>query len=278
MKVVFLDIDGVIQPRTQHRHEHRFQIPALCEKLTEMINNGFDYAKLNEENHLAQYDIGAVYFDWETNSVQYLRQLLDKNDAKIVLSSDWKEKGIDMMRILLDIWHLGDYLYGMTDTILWDNGDRCPKDIDHMKIWDYWRKREEERSPAFKAAKEVFLENLKKEDGGRDYIESRCIEILEYLDRHREITGYVVIDDLDLENVLKGHFVRTYPHIKEPDFKKAMDILSKDDGPYPLPKEAVTEQLIAYRNKYINPETFTPYYFHIPQEILEELEEEEKNR
>jgi len=278
MKVVFLDIDGVIQPFTQYRFEHKAQMPALCEKLNEMINNGFDYAKYNKENSLAPYDIGAVYFDWETNSVQYLREMLDKNDAKIVLSSDWKEKGTDMMRALLDIWRLGDYLYGITDSILYTSGAECPEDMDEKKIRDYWWKRERQRRDAFKSVEKVIVENLKKEDNGRDYIDDRSIEILEYLDRHREITGYVAIDDRDLERGLKGHFVETRSHIKEENFKKAMDILSKEDGPYPLPKEAVTERLVAYRNKYLNSESFTSYYFHLSKEILEDLKDEEKNR
>jgi|GEM_PF-590233 len=277
MKVVFLDIDGVIQPFTQYRFEHKSQMPALCEKLNEMINNGFDYVKYNKENSLAPYDIGAVYFDWETNSVQYLREMLDKYDAKIVLSSDWKEKGTDLMKALLDIWHLGGYLYGITDSILYTSGAECPKDMDEKKIRDYWWKRKLQRYDAFEPVKEVILENLKKEGDGRDYIDERCIEILEYLDRHREITGYVAIDDRNLERGLKCHFVETRSHIKEEDFKKAMDILNLEDGPYPLPKEAVTEQLVAYRNKYNDPEPFTSYYFHLSKEILEDLEDEEKN-
>jgi len=53
------------------------------------------------------------------------------------------------------------------------------------------------------------------------------------------VSSFIFFFDLD-------HFVETRSHIKEENFKKAMDIMS--------------------------------YYFHLSKEILEDLKDEEKNR
>ena len=37
MKVVFLDIDGVLQPRTSKRQEHRKEIPAFCRMMDKRV-------------------------------------------------------------------------------------------------------------------------------------------------------------------------------------------------------------------------------------------------
>jgi len=80
--VIFLDIDGVLQPvSSQKRFEHdreqlrrdlaaRFEDPA--------------YLDMNE------YDLAAVYYDWRPTSVERLRRLCADFGAEIVVTSAWR--------------------------------------------------------------------------------------------------------------------------------------------------------------------------------------------
>ncbi len=43
MKVVFLDIDGVLQPRTNKRGEHRKEIPAFCRMMDKRMKGLYHY-------------------------------------------------------------------------------------------------------------------------------------------------------------------------------------------------------------------------------------------
>ena len=82
-RIVFLDIDGVLQPTSsQKRFKH--DLVALRERLAERL--GAEYREVNE------YDLGAVVHDWHTGAVARLRALCDEHDAKIVVSSDWRER------------------------------------------------------------------------------------------------------------------------------------------------------------------------------------------
>lgn len=102
-KVVFLDIDGVLQPPTaQERFNH--DMDALKEELAE---------KYHDEHFLEldKYDVAAVYYDWSESALRHLRNLLSYCDAEIVLSSDWRfSKTIEDMRTLLKIHCLNEYL------------------------------------------------------------------------------------------------------------------------------------------------------------------------
>lgn len=57
----------------------------------------------------------------------------------------------------------------------------------------------------------------------------RGTQVKSWLDRHTEVTNFVVLDDeSDFSNMM-GHLVKTDPHIglTEADVKKAIDILKK---------------------------------------------------
>ena len=83
MNVIFLDIDGVLQPTSsQKRFEH--DLVALRESLAERF--GAEYREVNE------YDLGAVVHDWHPGAVARLHALCDDHDAKIVVSSDWRQQ------------------------------------------------------------------------------------------------------------------------------------------------------------------------------------------
>jgi hypothetical protein len=102
-KVVFLDIDGVLQRGiAQDRFNH--DLDGLKCKLSKEYNDdtflGMD-----------KYDVGAVYYDWNKLSVDVLRDLLNDCNAEIVLSSDWRmSKDLTQMRALFKIHKLDKYL------------------------------------------------------------------------------------------------------------------------------------------------------------------------
>ena len=101
VRVVFLDIDGVLQPTaSQKRFGH--DLVALREDLADRY--GAEYREFNE------YDLGAVVHDWEAGAVARLRALCADHDASIVVSSDWRlQRSVAQLRALFrlhDLHHL----------------------------------------------------------------------------------------------------------------------------------------------------------------------------
>ena len=81
LRIIFLDIDGVLQPNwSQKRFGH--DLEALRENLTERF--GAEYREMNP------YDLGAVVHDWHTGALARLRGLCEDHGARIVISSDWR--------------------------------------------------------------------------------------------------------------------------------------------------------------------------------------------
>ena len=105
-KVIFLDIDGVLQPATsQERFQH--DMDALKAELA---------VKYDDEHFLEldKYDVAAVYYDWDENAVRLLHDILRHCDEEIVLSSDWRQtKNLEDMRTLMKIHNLDQYLTDM---------------------------------------------------------------------------------------------------------------------------------------------------------------------
>jgi len=99
-RVIFLDIDGVIQGySSQKRFDFIKEIPALQKELTE--KHGVDYLSYDK------YDVGAVYYDWDPHAVCLIKKILDETMAMIVISSDWRltEGGLQRMK---DLFRLHD--------------------------------------------------------------------------------------------------------------------------------------------------------------------------
>ncbi len=105
--VVFLDIDGVLQPGVS---QNRFDY--------DLIQTRADIAEKMKDNaylELDKYDVGAVYYDWHEQAVKNLRRLLEYYDAEIVISSDWKRsKSLDQLKLLFRLHQLDEFITDMT--------------------------------------------------------------------------------------------------------------------------------------------------------------------
>lgn len=259
MKVVFLDIDGVLQPHgSRNRFSHMKEIGELCEKLHEQ-NPSFDYANWVENVKFADYDVAAVYYDWDIPSVERLCKVLDTTGARIVLSTNWKEKGLEPMRALMAMHGLDKYLLTIT-----------AYEPMHVEVPEYnsmrgncdefmkWSKKMDERYELCQKTISALTKQLDKyypSDSNKwaDYLSYRTVEIMEYLDRHQEVTAYAVIDDRDISKGIETHFVKTNNSILEEDAQKLLDILSVEDGPYKLPEGIDKTQLNEWRKGYKEP-------------------------
>ena len=189
MKVIFLDIDGVIQPyNSQSRFKH--DLKALRKELSKKYNR--DYSIYHSA------DVGACYYDWNEDAVNRIKKILKETGAKIVISSDWRsEELLDKMKDLLRIWNMDKYLVGETEA-------------------------------AFDGEKMTMQEtcNYIEKKIKSDKFSYREIEILDYVYKHKEITNYVAIDDMNLSKTIGEHFVKTDNLIDDKQVDECIKILN----------------------------------------------------
>ena len=219
MRVLFLYIDGVIQLFTENRFRHtKEEVHALCRELTARFGGEFDYdAWAGREGSNPFWTVAAVQWDWNADAVRELKRVLDATGARIVLSSSWRFFGFEAMKALFRIWGLDGYY------------------IDDTMSEYYSRTHEDEMDAKEKAERAIRKYFAKRTN--TNYIERRPVEILEWLDRHTEVTGYAAVDDLDLSLLLGKHFVRTDCRIEKEDADKLIAILQRDDGPFLFPED-----------------------------------------
>lgn len=101
---VFLDIDGVLQPGGWQK---RFEInrTELQEQLTQTLNE--DYKSMD------QYDVAAVYCDWDKEAVEWLKKLLIQFEARIIVSSSWRRShSLKRLQMLFKIHALDTFVEG----------------------------------------------------------------------------------------------------------------------------------------------------------------------
>ncbi len=111
--VLFLDIDGVIQPYTQKRFKHN--LDELKERLTKELNPVF--------SNICKYDTGAAYYDWHPTAIANLRYLCEHFDLQIVVSSAWRRsRSLEELKALFSIYGLQDYI--VDKTVILSKGGR----------------------------------------------------------------------------------------------------------------------------------------------------------
>ena len=198
-KIVFLDIDGVLQPcSSQERHKYwhddieKSKMPELYKRLEYYFKIDFSIYK--------QYDVAAVYYDWDKMSVTLLKLLLKITNAQIVLSSDWRKGGFDRMKDFFTIHGLEEFY------------------IDNTKDYDEIDK--------------DFIEKVKSQNkkvNGEDaWMEHRSIEILEWLYRNQDVKNWVAIDDMRLKGI-ESNFVDCWPSIEVEHAEQSYRILMKKE-------------------------------------------------
>ncbi len=164
--VIFLDIDGVLQPGyKQDRFEH--DIIKLKKDFTDNIDSHYDT--------ISEYDIGAVYYDWNREAITNLKTLINKTGAEIVLSSAWRErKSLRKLKLLFKIHDLDKYVVGKTPYKL--------EEVDEVEK----AKREEKKTGIMSdILKDEFIQ-------ADEFGSSRDAEIEVYLHKHPEIKQFVV--------------------------------------------------------------------------------------
>lgn len=119
MKIVFLDIDGVLQPydhTERFNHDLQETVKEIAEKYSDKIYFTMD-----------PYDVAAVYYDWDDKAVRLLSSCLDETNAKIVISSGWRDfNNEEQLKALFKIHALDRYI---TDVL--------PKGIKEKVIKNY---------------------------------------------------------------------------------------------------------------------------------------------
>lgn len=106
MKVVFLDIDGVLFPCRGRKFES-----CNLDKVKEQLCKR-DYLLFHDMN---EYDLAMVYTGWKQEAITRLKTLLDKCDAKVIVSSSWKfTRSVKALKQLFGIYGLEDYIIDKT--------------------------------------------------------------------------------------------------------------------------------------------------------------------
>jgi hypothetical protein len=141
MKIIFLDIDGVLNVYCEGRDQ-----------------------------------FGCTF---HTNFVENLRNIIDKTGAKIVISSSWRTDGLDVMK---ELWKYRD----------------LPGEVIDVTPDSYYLINE---------GKFEFYDQVE-----------RGHEIQYWLDKHKEVTNYVIIDDdNDMLDNQRENFVRTANNMHHDD-------------------------------------------------------------
>ena len=164
MKVIFLDIDGV-------------------------LNANEDFGGRNKPNPSIHGILGVT-----TARIKRLKQIVDKTDAKIVLTSSWKEAYINNTKYHVDIY--GKYL----------------------------------REKLRKSNVYIFDTTLNYESKGSEY---RGAGIKAWLNAHKNVTNWIVLDDeifCDYDKDIMNHLIKTSYETGLTDelVNKAIDMLNQE--------------------------------------------------
>ena len=232
MKVVFLDIDGVLKPLMCGGVEKQ-----SADKLAQFYAKafkrcGFDYAletdpSFEYKSHTIKQAIKRSAEYIRPKIVKMIRRVLRDTGAKIVVSSNWREGGYRLVKALLSMHGLERYIVGMTSfgMVAFRTADTEKKDSAMY----------EQGLRALKAASGKIEKKFNRRN--KDiWIRERIPEIMDYLQRHQEITAYAVVDDEDyVDTVFGPHGIHTDYVFKENNIEPLKHALNLEDGPYRFP-------------------------------------------
>lgn len=174
LKVIFLDIDGVIQP-----YNNSFRFKHSMDETAKYLAEKYDDKTYLE---IDKYDLSAAFYDWDESAIGHLKKILYLTDARIVIHSDWRKyNSLEKIKCMFKLYDMDNYIIDLTNT-------------------------------------------------EKEKVES----IEQYLDENKNITNYVIIDDLDMSKIFGANFVLTSDFIKEEDTKAIYRLLN---GKYTLEKE-----------------------------------------
>ncbi len=207
----------------------------------------YDYERIRRRVYDGSFETGYYKFvteimnAWSETAVMRFAEVLRACDAKFVLSSPFRDCfGRGAIASLLSYFPIDDVFLDMTAS---------PDPLFRRQVM---RRTDEGPAPADylpryrRMMRELWLRIDGEASGG---VCHRAVEIREYLDRHPEITSYVAIDDQNLSLSLDGHFVSTSNLIESDHLEKILDVLSRRDGPYSLPKACLTENVERMRRE-----------------------------
>lgn len=102
MKVIFLDIDGVLQGYgQQNRHKH--DLKEVKESVIKYYSKDFETVN--------KYDIGAAKYDWDIEVVGMFKTICEYSGAKFVISSDWRlRKTVKQLQLIFSLHDLDCYV------------------------------------------------------------------------------------------------------------------------------------------------------------------------
>ena len=179
MKVIFLDIDGVLNTERWVVHSIKNELP---------VHDKFD---------------GQHTFD--ENCLYWLNKIIDETDAKIVISSSWRNDGLGALRKL---WRRR---YTLSGGNFYKHNDKIADVTFSLTTSKYLEQK-------------TLMKQLSEDDR---WIRGNQIDI--YLKTHPEVEKYVIFDDdPDMLDYQLPYFIRTsdYDGIKEEHYKKAIEILN----------------------------------------------------
>ena len=103
--IIFLDIDGVINPVWDHGsfgHD-------MSELMRKLLKIDKLYSTINS------FELGYAYFNWDIEAIKRIKKLCVDFNAFIVISSDWRYgKSIEQLKLLFQLYGLENYVVGKT--------------------------------------------------------------------------------------------------------------------------------------------------------------------
>lgn len=106
---IFLDIDGVLYGGSQKRHRHSLR--SLYEEYAGKYPPIAQVAMSKQFNDA----LGTVVYDFDEEAIANLKELINKFEASIVITSDWRRNhSFEVLQCFFDVHGLRDRLVGCT--------------------------------------------------------------------------------------------------------------------------------------------------------------------